>query len=147
MEKKKNFNSYPMPIKINSKHITDLKIKPKTIKLMGKNKWKICVTLNYERFLRTQNTWATKKRTDKLNFMKIKLLKLRKKVTDKEKILANYKSIKEPIFKICEKDVSQLRKKTLPNFLLMGKRFKNMLYQRYMNRKMLHEKIVNIINH
>lgn len=78
--------------------------------------------------------------------MKIKLLKLRKKVTDKEKILASYKSIKEPIFKICEKDVSQLRKKTVPNFL-MGKRFKNMLYQRDMNRKMLHEKTVNIINH
>lgn len=37
-KKKKNFNSYPMPIKINSKHITDLKIKPKTIKLTGKNK-------------------------------------------------------------------------------------------------------------
>lgn len=62
--------------KINSKSITDLNVNHKTIKHLEDNTWKNLDDFGYvDDFLdSTPKAWSVKKRNDKVNFIKIKIL-------------------------------------------------------------------------
>ena len=142
--------------KINSKWITDLNVRPKTIKLLEENIGRTLYDINHSKILYDPPPRGTEIKTkiNKWDLIKLKSIctaketinKVKKQPSEWEKIIANETTDKGLISKIYKQLIQvNTRKNKQPN-QKVGKRPKQTFLQRHIDGQQTHEKMFNVAN-